>query len=154
MNPESAVAQESGTALRRELRLKDLVFFDICALISLRWIAAAAHAGSGSFVLWIVAAVFFFLPSAITVSSLSRRFPEEGGLYMWTKHAFGDQHAFLCGWFYFISTVLYLPSLLLAGISMSAYAFGGLGQRVAESREFALPVTLVVLWAAFAANFF
>jgi glutamate:GABA antiporter len=140
--------------LKRELRLRDLVFFDICALISLRWVAAAAHAGPGSFVLWVIAALFFFLPSAITVSSLSRRFPEEGGLYIWTKNAFGDQHAFLCGWFYFISTVLYLPSLLLAGISMSAYAFGGLGQRLAEDRAFALSVTLAVLWAAFAANFF
>jgi amino acid transporter len=140
--------------LKRELRLRDLVFFDICALISLRWVAAAAHAGPGSFVLWVIAALNFFLPSAITVSSLSRRFPEEGGLYIWTKNAFGDQHAFLCGWFYFISTVLYLPSLLLAGISMSAYAFGGLGQRLAEDRAFALSVTLAVLWAAFAANFF
>jgi len=141
-------------ALRRELRLRDLVFFDICAIVSLRWVAAAAHAGPGSFVLWIIAALFFFLPSAITVSSLSRRFPEEGGLYIWTKRAFGDQHAFLCGWFYFVSNVLYLPSLLLAGISMTAFAFGGLGQRVAEDRVFALPITLAVLWAAFAANFF
>jgi amino acid transporter len=142
------------TTLRRELRLRDLVFFDICAIISLRWIAAAAHAGPGSFVLWAIAAIFFFLPSAITVSSLARRFPEEGGLYIWTKHAFGDRHAFLCGWFYFISTVLYLPSLLLAGVSMTAYAFGELGQHFAEDRGFALPVTLAVLWAAFAANFF
>src|SRR5580658_8524650 len=140
--------------LKRELRLRDLVFFDICAIISLRWVAAAAHAGSGSFVLWIVAAIFFFLPSAITVAGLSRQFPEEGGLYVWTKRAFGDQHAFLCGWFYFISNVLYLPSLLLAGISMAAYAFGGLGQRFAEERGFALSVTLAVLWAAFIANFF
>jgi amino acid transporter len=155
---ELAIARDSSdpgaATLRRELRLRDLVFFDICAIISLRWIAAAAHAGPGSFVLWLIAALFFFLPSAVTVASLSRRFPEEGGLYIWTKHAFGDQHAFLCGWFYFISTVLYLPSLLLAGISMTAYAFGGLGQRLAENREFALPITLVVLWAAFAANFF
>ncbi len=153
----SAIADSGdrpAATLRRELRLRDLVFFDICAIISLRWVAAAAHAGAGSFVLWIIAAIFFFLPSAVTVSSLSRRFPEEGGLYMWTKHAFGDQHAFLCGWFYFISTVLYLPSLLLAGISMTAYAFGGLGQRFAEDRAFALTVTLAVLWAAFAANFF
>lgn len=135
-------------SLRRELRLRDLVFFDICAIVSLRWVAAAAHAGPGSFVLWIIAAVFFFLPSAMTVSSLSRRFPEEGGLYIWTKRAFGDQHAFLCGWFYFISNVLYLPSLLLAGISMTAYAFGELGQHVAEDRVFAVPITLAVLWAA------
>jgi amino acid transporter len=140
--------------LRRELRLRDLVFFDICAIVSLRWVAAAAHAGAGSFVLWIIAALFFFLPSAVIVSSLARRFPEEGGMYVWTKHAFGDQHAFLCGWFYFISTVLYLPSLLLAGISMTAFAFGGLGQRLAEDRGFALSITLAVLWAAFAANFF
>jgi glutamate:GABA antiporter len=143
-----------ATALRRELRLRDLVFFDICAVVSLRWVAAAAHAGPGSFVLWIIAALFFFLPSAITVSSLSRRMPEEGGMYIWTKTAFGDQHAFLCGWFYFISNVMYLPSLLLAGVSMTAYAFGELGQRVAEDRGLALSITLAVLWAAFAANFF
>jgi len=147
-------ADRPTATLRRELRLRDLVFFDVCAIVSLRWVAAAAHAGPGSFVLWIIAAVCFFLPSAITVSGLARRFPEEGGLYIWTKHAFGDQHAFLCGWFYFISTVLYLPSLLLAGIGMTAYAFGGLGQRLAEDRGFALSITLAVLWAAFAANFF
>jgi len=140
--------------LKRELRLRDLVFFDVCAIISLRWVAAAAHAGPGSFVLWMIAALFFFLPSAITIAGLSRRFPEEGGLYIWTKRAFGDQHAFLCGWFYFISTVLYLPSLLLAGLSMTAYAFGGVGQRFAEDRAFAMSITLAVLWAAFAANFF
>ncbi len=142
------------TAGGGELRLKDLVFFNICAVVSLRWVAAAAQAGPGSFVLWVIAALFFFLPSAITVASLARRFPEEGGMYIWTKRAFGDRHGFLCGWFYFVSTVIYLPSLLLAGIGMTAYAFGTAGQRVAEERVLALPITLVVLWAAFAANFF
>lgn len=152
----SAITSSGGhsSTLTRELRLRDLVFFDICAIISLRWIAAAAHAGPGSLFLWIIAAVFFFLPSALVVASLSRRFPEEGGMYIWTKRAFGDQHAFLCGWFYFISTILYFPSLLLAGISMTAYAFGSYGQRFAEDRAFALPITLGVLWAGFAANFF
>jgi amino acid transporter len=146
--------EEPAATPRRELRLRDLVFFDICAIVSLRWVAAAAHAGPGSFILWVIAALFFFLPSAMVVGSLARRFPEEGGLYIWTKRAFGDQHAFLCGWFYFISTVLYLPSLLLAGVGMTAYAFGGSGARFAENRAFALPVTLAVLWAAFGANFF
>lgn len=146
--------EEHSPTLRRELRLRDLVFFDICAIISLRWVAAAAHAGPGSFVLWIIAALFFFLPSAIVVANLSRRFPEEGGFYIWTKQAFGDQHAFLCSWLYFISTVLYFPSLLMAGITMAAFAFGGVGARFTEHPELALPITLVILWAAFAANFF
>jgi amino acid transporter len=152
--PATVDASDPTPTLRRELRLRDLIFFNICAVVSLRWVAAAAHAGSGSFVLWIIAALFFFLPSAVTVSSLSRTFPQEGGMYIWTKRAFGDQHAFLCGWFYFVSNVLYLPSLLLAGLSMTSYAFGGLGQRFAEDRLFAISATLAVLWAAFAANFF
>src|SRR5580658_8274786 len=48
----------------------------------------------------------------------------------------------------------YLPSLLLAGVTMTAYAFGGVGQRFAEDRAFAVPLTLAVLWAAFAANYY
>ncbi|HEX4769303.1 MAG TPA: APC family permease [Bryobacteraceae bacterium] len=139
---------------RRELRLRDLVFFDVCAIVSLRWVSAAAHAGSSSLVLWVIAAICFFLPCAVTVSGLSRRFPQEGGLYVWTKHAFGDRHAFLCGWFYFISTLLYFPSLVLAGVSMTVYAFGPAAQPLVENRSFSLSVTLAVLWAAFAANFF
>ena len=43
--------------------------------------------------------------SALVVSALSARFPQEGGLYIWTKHAFGDWHGFLCAWLYFISNV-------------------------------------------------
>src|ERR1700761_6559422 len=134
------------SAPRRELRLRDLVFFNVCAIVSLRWVAAAAHAGPGSFLLWIVAALFFFLPSAAVIARLSARFPEEGGMYVWTKRAFGDRHAFLCAWSYFVSNILYLPSLLMAGVSMTAYVFGSVGQRFAEERSFAIPATLAVLW--------
>lgn len=143
-----------ASAPRRELRLRDLVFFNVCAIISLRWVAAAAHAGPGSFLLWIIAALFFFLPSAVVIARLSERFPEQGGMYVWTKRAFGDRHAFLCAWSYFVSNILYLPSLLMAGVGMTAYVFGALGQRFAEERAFALPATLAVLWIAFLSNFF
>lgn len=139
---------------RRELRLRDLVFFNVCAIVSLRWVAVAAHAGPGSFLLWIVAALFFFLPSAIVIARLSELFPQQGGMYVWTKRAFGNRHAFLCGWSYFLSNVLYFPSLLMAGVSMTAYVFGHFGQRFAEERSFALPATLAVLWTAFLVNYF
>ena len=144
----------AAPTLKRELRLRDLVFFDVCAIVSLRWAAAAAHAGPASFTLWVIAAAFFFIPSALVIARLSQRFPEEGGMYVWTKQTLGDRHAFLCGWLYFISTVLYFPGLVLSGISMSVYALGGFGQHLAESRAFALPATLAVLWAGFIANFF
>lgn len=154
MTPAVRPGEESVSGLRRELRLRDLVFFNICAIASLRWIAAAAHAGPTSLVLWVVAALFFFLPSAVVIGRLSEKFPEEGGMYVWTKRAFGDQHAFLCAWFYFVSTVLYFPALLLAGLSMAAYMFGSAGAGFADDRGLALSITLGVLWALFLVNFF
>ena len=56
----------------------------------------------------------------LVINELSSRFPEEGGLYVWAKEAFGDFHGFVAGWNYWIYTVFYFPGLLLASVSMSA----------------------------------
>ncbi len=139
-------------ALRRELRLWHLVLFNLSAIAGVRWLAAAAHAGPGSLSLWLLAAVAFFLPSALVVSSLSARFPEEGGFYVWTKHAFGPWHGFLCAWVYFVSNILYFPTLLLSGVAMASYMFGESGVRYSENPVYAIPVTVAVLWLAFFVN--
>jgi len=138
--------------LRRELRLWHLVLFNLSAIAGVRWLAAAAHAGPGSLTLWLLAAVAFFLPSALVVSSLSARFPEEGGFYIWTKHAFGPWHGFLCAWVYFVSNILYFPTLLLSGVAMASYMFGESGVRYSENPVYAIPVTVAVLWLAFLVN--
>ena len=110
---------EQAPALRREIGLWDLVLFNIAAVVGIRWLAAAAQAGSGSITLWLVAAALFFVPSALAVATLSARFPKEGGIYVWTKEGFGDWHGFLCGWCYWLSNLFYFPNLLLAGIGMA-----------------------------------
>src|SRR5579864_7354762 len=130
----------SQPALRRELRLWHLVFFNISAVAGVRWLAAAAHSGPGSLTLWLLAALAFFLPSALVVSSLSARFPDEGGLYVWTKHAFGEWHGFLCAWLYFVSNVLFFPTIMLAGVTMASYMFGTSGIKYSENAAFAIPM--------------
>ncbi len=143
---------ESRPALRRELRLWHLVLFNLSAVAGVRWLAAAAHAGPGSLTLWLLSALAFFLPSALVVSSLSARFPEEGGFYVWTKRAFGDFHGFLCAWLYFVSNILYFPTLLLSGVAMASYMFGDAGIKYSENPVYAIPLTLIALWIAFFAN--
>ena len=142
----------SQPELRRELRLWHLVLFNISAVAGVRWLAAAAQAGPGSLTLWLLSALAFFLPSALVVSSLSARFPEEGGFYIWTKRAFGNWHGFLCAWLYFVSNILYFPTLLLSGVAMASYMFGTAGIQYSENPAYAIPVTLTGLWIAFAAN--
>jgi glutamate:GABA antiporter len=143
---------ESQPELRRELRLWHLVLFNISAVAGVRWLAAAAQAGPGSLALWLLSALAFFLPSALVVSSLSARFPEEGGFYIWTKRAFGNWHGFLCAWLYFVSNILYFPTLLLSGVAMASYMFGASGIKYSENPSYAIPVTLTALWIAFVAN--
>jgi amino acid transporter len=145
---------EAPPALRRELRLWDLVLFNISAVAGVRWIAAAAHAGPGSLSLWVLAALLFFIPSALVIAGLSEKFPEEGGMYVWGKRAFGDWHGFLCAWFYFVSNLLYFPGLLLAGVSMGSYALGFDATQAPQYRVYVIPITLVVLWIAILANLF
>ncbi|MBV9264553.1 MAG: APC family permease, partial [Acidobacteriaceae bacterium] len=137
----------------RKLRLKDIVVFDICAIASFRWIAPAAQAGPVSLLLFVVAAGVFFLPSGVVVARLSQLFPEDGGLYAWTRHAFGSRQAFLCSWFYFISNLFYFPSLVLFAVSNAAFIFGLNPTSFAEKPGYAIATTLLVLWFLFLANF-
>ena len=140
---------DSQPALRRELRLWHLILFNISSVAGVRWLAPAAHTGPGSLTLWLLASLAFLLPSALVVASLSAKFPQEGGLYVWTKHAFGDWHGFLCAWIYFISILIFLPTLLLSGVSMASYMFGPSGIKYSEDASYAIPFTLGVLWLAF-----
>ncbi len=130
----------------------DLLLFNIAAVLGPRWIAAASHNGTSSISLWVLAAVGFFVPTAMVIVELTSRFPEEGGLYAWTKDAFGDFHGFVAGWTYWIYTIFYFPALLLASASMGAYVIGPGGAALAQNRWFLLAGSFVLLLVAVGLN--
>jgi amino acid transporter len=134
--------------LRRVMGFWDVLLFCIATVLGPRWIAAAARNGQSSISLWILAAALFFVPTAFVVVELSTRFPEEGGLYVWTKMAFGDFHGFIAGWTYWIYTVFYFPGLLLASAAMTSYVGGTRGVWLAENRTFLLVGSFVMLFVA------
>ena len=138
--------------LRKTMGFWDVLLFNIATVLGPRWIAAAGHNGTSSISLWIIAAVFFFVPGALVINELSSRFPEEGGLYAWSKEAFGDFHGFIAGWTYWIYTVFYFPGLLLASASMAAYIVGSRGAALAQDRTFLLSVSLGLLLVAVVLN--
>jgi len=138
--------------LRKEMGFWDVLLFNIATVLGPRWVAAAAHSGPSSISLWIIAAVFFFVPSALVINELSSRFPCEGGLYIWAQEAFGDFHGFVAGWTYWIYTVFYFPGLLLASAAMSAYIIGEGGATLEHNRQFLLLVSLGYLIVAVVLN--
>ncbi len=152
MSESGAASGGNGPQLSRVMGFWDVLLFNIATVLGPRWIAAAAHNGTSSISLWVIAAVFFFLPMALVINELSSRFPEEGGLYVWSKEAFGGFHGFVAGWTYWIYTVFYFPGLLLASVSMSAYVIGGQGMHLAENRTFLLAGSFALLAVAVGLN--
>jgi amino acid transporter len=144
----STTATEVKSQLRRELNFWDVLFFNIATVLGPRWIASAANSGPSSLFIWAIAAVFFFVPTALIIVELSTRYPTEGGLYIWAKEAFGEFHGFVAGWAYWTYTMFYFPGLLLASASMAAYIGGDRTAYLHDSKTFLLIVCLVLLAVA------
>jgi glutamate:GABA antiporter len=106
---------------RRVMGFPDLLLFYVVTGISLRWIATAAAAGPSSIVIWIGAWLLFYTPLALSVIELSSRYPNEGGLYVWSKRAFGDFSGFMAGWTYWTSNLPYFPAVLYFAASNALY---------------------------------
>ena len=150
--PSYSAPPDPRSQLCREMGFWDVLLFNIATVLGPRWIAAAGHNGTSSVSLWVLAALLFFVPMAMVINELSSRFPEEGGLYVWAKEAFGDFHGFVAGWTYWIYTIFYFPGLLLASASMSAYVLGGKGAALSQDRTFLLAGSLGLLAVAVVLN--
>lgn len=150
--PAGGSASDPIKQLPKAMGFWDVLLFNIATVLGPRWIAAAAHNGTSSISLWVLAALCFFVPTAFVITELSTRFPHEGGLYVWSKEAFGDFHGFIAGWTYWIYTFFYFPGLLLASAAMGAYIGGSSWAHLAQSRPFLLGGSFLLLLMAVALN--
>ena len=140
--------RDAGPRLQRSLGLLDLVLLNVAAIISFRWLSIAAQIGPASLTLWLFGMLTFFLPSALTVLELSSRLPGEGGIYIWSRAAFGELHAFIVGWSYWVSNLVFFPSLLLFIAAAILFVRGGPWLALADSPLYNGAVCLGVLWFA------
>ncbi len=141
-----AEAEDPGRP-KRTLGFRDLLFFYVVTGISLRWIATAAAAGPSSIVIWIGAWFCFYTPLALSVLELSSRYPGEGGIYVWTKHAFGDFSGFMSAWTYWLCNLPYFPAVLYFAASNLLYMHSG-WSRLSHSTAYYVLFSVVVFSGA------
>jgi len=147
--PEASAAPPQ---LRRVLTFRDLVLYYSVTGFSLRWIATGAAAGPSAVVIWVVAALGFFVPLVFTVLELSSRYPEEGGIHVWSKRAFGPFAAFLTGWTYWGSNLPYLPGLLYFAAANALFMGGPAWQSWSTNSTYFIVVALTGLAIAVTMN--
>jgi amino acid transporter len=143
-----SVAAEDPNRPRQVMGFRDLFLFYVITGISLRWIATAAAAGPSSIVIWVGAWLCFYTPLALSVLELSSRYPNEGGLYVWSKRAFGDFSGFMSAWTYWTSNLPYFPAVLYFAASNVLFMRQARWEHLSSNAAFYIIFALLTLGAA------
>ena len=143
---------EERGELRRALGFGDLVLFFVVTGFSIRWVATAAAAGPSALVIWLLACATFYVPLMFCVIELSSRYPQEGGLYVWSRRAFGDFAGFMAGWTYWSCNLPYFPALLYFTAGNAIFIGGTRWQHLSNSSAYFISVSLIGLAVATALN--
>src|ERR1700677_366500 len=102
---------QKKAGLDRVLGRRGLVLLFVVSAANLNLISPGSPSGPLTLWLWLIALSCFFWPHGPAVTELSQKWPGEGGIYLWAKRSFGEEHGFLAGWCYWLSNVFYLPKI-------------------------------------------
>ncbi len=145
---------DSSSQLHRALNFKDLVLLNVACIFGFTTLAQVAQFGYSSVLLLVVAIITFLIPSGLAVAELNARMPEEGGFYLWTREAFGEFHGYIAAWTYWLSNIVWLPTVAMMIAVTSLYVFAGDALTLVDNAWYSAIVSLVVLWAAIVLNYF
>ena len=113
-------------SLRKEITVRHAVAIYVSSVLGAGILVipglAAKVAGPGSLLAWGFLAVASY-PFAYTFSSLSARRPVSGGIYSFSKEAFGQGASTMTAWLFVAWVVLGAPAITLAAGTYLAYAF-------------------------------
>jgi len=125
---------EHAHALKKELRLRDLVLMQILLVIGISWSGIAARQGPSHIWFWILGILAIFIPQAMVIQYCAQIWPLEGGVYQWTKFAFGPFAAFMGAWNFAIWALLAVSNLGIYWASSLSYALGPRAAWMADSK--------------------
>ena len=143
---DSAPGRDGRVHLRRALGLWDLVFLFVAAVLNLNTVPVIAASGPVTAWMWVLALALFFLPQGLAVVELSSRYPNEGGVYLWTKEIFGTFHGFMSGWCYWTNNIFYIPTLVLYVVGISVFIGGPAMHALGDDKVYVSVMAVLVLW--------
>jgi amino acid transporter len=97
----------------KKLGFIDIVSLSFAAVFSLELIASQASMGPSLIFCFIVLGVTFFLSHGLICAELGSTYPDQGGIYVWIKRAYGDRWAARTTWWYWINVAGFIPSTLV-----------------------------------------
>lgn len=114
-------SKEDG--FKKVFRGLDMTLYTVCAILVMDTLTASAKIGPSSVSWWVITLIFFFIPYGLITAELGTTYPDQGGLYVWVKKAFGEKWAARTTWLYWINVALWMPSVYILFAGMFAQLF-------------------------------
>ncbi len=143
--PAIAETAVKGKRFERVLKGLDMTLFTVCAILVIDTLAPSAAIGPASISWWVITLVLFFIPYGLMTAELGTTYPEQGGLYVWVKRAFGEKWAVRTIWLYWMSVVLWPPAVFILFASIFSQLFApdlGLWPKIL----IAIAMTWITVW--------
>jgi glutamate:GABA antiporter len=122
-----------------------MTLFAVSAMITLDTVATSSALGVQSITLFVLFALIFFLPYGLLTAELGSAWPEEGGIYVWVREAYGQKWGTFTAWLYWVNVAYWAPAVFVVFAGTLAAAFwGGMSRTWEEIIVIAL-IWLVVL---------
>lgn len=128
---------------KKALTLFPLIMLIAGAIDSIRNLPATALFGPSLIFFCIAAALLFLIPTGLISAELSAKFPKEGGIYNWTRRAFGEKWAVLAIWLQWINTMVWYPTILAFIAGTLAYL---VDPHLADNKLYLITTTLITFW--------
>ncbi|MDR2538389.1 MAG: APC family permease [Bifidobacteriaceae bacterium] len=97
----------------KKFRLFDAILTVICVVFVAEAAPVVASMGNSQYFWWLFLILAFLLPYGLVAAELSTTYPDEGGLYDWTRRAFGKKWGTRVSWFYWINFPFWMGSLAI-----------------------------------------
>ena len=120
-----------------------LVMINVIAIGSLRGIPLSASFGLAIVTYYLIAALLFFIPSALVAAELTTAWPVEGGVYTWIREAFGRPLAFCVIFIQWMYNIFWYPTILALFAATFAYTFA---PNLVHHPGYTLTIILAIYW--------
>ncbi len=118
-----AVFIEDDQKKKKVLGFFQLVMINVIAVDSIRTLTFSAVFGFSLVFFYLIAALAFFIPTALVSAELGTGWPNRGGIYVWVREAFGKRISFFVIWLNWIYNVIWYPTILALIVGTFSYLF-------------------------------
>ena len=133
------------------LSVFSLVMINVIAVDSLRTLPISAELGFSLVFFYLIAALLFFIPTALVAAELATGWPATGGIYIWVREAFGERIGFFIIWLQWIYNVVWYPTMLAFIAATMAYL---INPALANNKTYLLTCVLSMFWLSTIVNCF